>query len=220
MSRQILVTDFDGTVCQNEFYQLVRERLLPKDAPNYWEQFTSGSVSHLQVLQAYFSGIRASEADVIAMLADMQIEPRFAELVRQLEEAGWEVIVASAGCGWYIERLLTPLDLSLKVHTNPGRWVGGDAGLAMEPPYDSPFYCAEHGINKAAIIQDALSQADTVAFAGDGLTDVNGMLLLPPENRFARRDCAAVLDQKGEPYQPFDRWAEVAENLLQRSRAS
>lgn len=217
--QRILITDFDGTLCQNEFYQLVSERILPADTPNYWSQFVRGELSHLAVLQAYFSAIRAEEEAVLALLKEMKLEPRFEELGKKLVEQGWSIIVASAGCDWYIRKLLEPLEVPLTLHTNHGRWRGGKHGLEMTPPLESPFYSAEYGIDKAAIVADALQTADggRVVFAGDGLTDVAGMLLLPSSFRFARRDCAGELQRRGESFQPFDRWAEVALSLLENA---
>jgi 2-hydroxy-3-keto-5-methylthiopentenyl-1-phosphate phosphatase len=209
------VTDFDGTLCRNEFYQLVRDRLLGPETPNFWEDFTSGRVSHVAVLQAYFSAIRATEDEVLALLPLMEIEPRFAELAGALEKRGWSLVIASAGCGWYIEQLLRPQKVRYTLHTNPGRWVGGDRGLLMEPPTSSPFYCPEHGIDKRAIVQHAIQRSAMVAFAGDGLTDVAAAGLVPRHLRFARGDCARELKDQQLAFRDFDRWAEVAEALLE-----
>lgn len=211
---RILVTDFDGTLCRNEFYQLVRDRLLSPGTTNFWNDFVSGRTSHLGVLQAYFSAIRSEEAEVLALLDDMCLEPRFAELATALQEHGWSLVVASAGCGWYIERLLAASPIPYTLHTNPGRWEGGDKGLVMEPPYDSPYYCEEHGINKAAIVADIVKSGAMTAFAGDGLTDVAAAKLVPEHLRFARGDCANSLSREGLSFRSFDRWSEVAEALL------
>lgn len=219
MSR-ILITDFDGTLCRNEFYQLVSSRLLQSDTSSFWQQFLNGSLSHLEVLQAYFGAIRATEAEVLGLLPAMKLEPRFAELAEDLQHSGWKIIVASAGCSWYIERLLRPTGIDLEIYANPGRWVGGEQGLVMSPPRESRFYHPMYGIDKAAIVREALAQAGTVAYAGDGLTDVPALLLLPADRRFAKRDSAAELKRLGEGFHPFDRWAEVAESLLAESLLS
>lgn len=213
--KRVLVTDFDGTLCRNEFYQLVRDRLLSPETENFWNDFVSGRTSHLGVLQSYFSAIRSEEAEVLALLDDMALEPRFAELATALQQYGWSLVIASAGCGWYIERLLATSEIPYTLHTNPGRWEGGERGLVMEPPYDSPYYCPEHGINKAAIVADFVKSGAMTAFAGDGLTDVAAAKLVSEHLRFARGDCAETLAREGLPFRSFDRWSEVAEALLE-----
>ena len=53
-----------------------------------------------------------------------------------------------------------------------------------------------------------------MAFAGDGFPDEEAALLVPGSLRFARGDLADVLAQKGEPFQPFDAWSQIARCLL------
>jgi hypothetical protein len=37
--RRILVSDFDGTITDNDFYQLIARQYMPRDAPAYFEEF-------------------------------------------------------------------------------------------------------------------------------------------------------------------------------------
>ena len=41
--QRILITDFDGTLTQHDFYELVARDLLPPDAPDFWGQLREGS---------------------------------------------------------------------------------------------------------------------------------------------------------------------------------
>ena len=213
--RKILITDFDGTLCRQDFYQLVVQRLLPATVPNYWQQYLDGAINHFEVLQKYFAEIRQSEAEVIALLGDMELEPELPACLRELSSAGWQVAVASAGCGWYIEKMLGHLDPSLVVHANPGRFVEGQ-GLLMSLPYGMQFFSPITGIDKLGIVKAAIVQVGegNVAYAGDGHTDVVPSLLVPPHQRFARGDLAAVLDRKQQAYRPFTRWRDVARGLM------
>lgn len=213
--RKILITDFDGTLCRQDFYQLVIQHLLPPGVPNYWQQYLAGTITHFEVLQKYFAEIRQSEAEVDQILTRMELEPELPQCLSNLREAGWQVAVASAGCGWYIEKLLKHLDPPVVVHTNPGKFVEGQ-GLLMSLPYGLQFFSPITGIDKTAIVKAAIAQVgeQSVAYAGDGHTDVIPSLLVPAKQRFARGDLATVLDRKKQAYQPFTRWKEVAEGLL------
>jgi 2-hydroxy-3-keto-5-methylthiopentenyl-1-phosphate phosphatase len=214
MKQNIFVTDFDGTLARNDFYRLVRERLLPPDTPDYWSEFVHGKLTHFEVLRRYFGDIRATEADVDAVVQDMGVDPRFPELAAELAAQGWSIIIASAGCDWYIRRLLVPLAVPVTIYSNPGEWRGECEGLVMSLPEHSPFYSPTHGVDKSAIVADALTRAELVAFAGDGIPDADAAALVSPRFRFARADCAAQLAARGEPFRLFDRWSEVAEALL------
>ena len=118
----------------------------------------------------YFAAIRSDEATVLRLLAQMELDPNLASAIAQLRGAGWHVVVASAGCRWYIDRLLGEAGVEIEVHGNPGRFVAG-SGLQMAMPHDSPYYSPTHGINKLGIVQHFIEAGLEVAFAGDGFPD-------------------------------------------------
>ncbi len=208
-----LVTDFDGTLARRDFYSEVLTRLLPADTPQFYQAYLRGEMTHFECLASYFARIPGTEAELLALVAGMDLEPGLAGWVEKLRATGWEVVVASSGCAWYIERMLAAAGVDVPVHASPGRWVGDGRGLEMLPATGSPFFSPGFGIDKAAVVRDAATRGP-VAFAGDGHTDVPAALLAPPERRFAKDDCAADLRQRGEHYVPFTNWGEVAAALL------
>jgi 2-hydroxy-3-keto-5-methylthiopentenyl-1-phosphate phosphatase len=211
--RGVLVSDFDGTLTRHDFYQLAVARLLPPDVPDYWAEYRAGRITHFEALRNYFAAIRAPEADVLAVVEAMGLQPALPTLLADLRAHGWEVIVVSAGCDWYIRRLLAAAGVEVELHANPGRFVPG-RGLLMEPPTGSPFISPEMGIDKAAVVRTALASGRRVAFAGDGYPDAAAARLLPPELRFARAALAEALAAEGVPFRPFARWADVVDSLL------
>ena len=212
MPRNLLVTDFDGTLTRTDFYFLARGQLCPPRLPNYFLDYTGGRLTHFDCLALTYAQITATEAETVAALASLGLEPRLAEYVERLGELGWDTTVASAGCRWYIDRLVG--HLNLPTHANGGHWHPSGRGLVMTRPADSPFTCTEVGIDKPAVVRDALGRAERVAYAGDGPTDVPALLLVPPELRFAKGDAAMMLREMGEGFVEFDGWAEVAEELI------
>ena len=92
--------------------------------------------------------------------------------------------MTSAGCDWYIRRLLAQAGVELEVHANPGRFVPG-LGLQMEMPVGSPFLSPTLGVDKARVVRHHLEQGRTVAFAGDGFPDEEAALFVPGSLRFA-----------------------------------
>jgi len=211
-SEKVLVSDFDGTMTDRDFFKLAIQQLLPSHGPNFWRDYRAGQITHFEALRRYFAEIRATEVQVLAVVDQMQLDPALPQSMVELRQAGWNVIVTSAGCDWYIHRLLAQAGVELEVHANPGRFVPG-LGLQMELPIGSPFLSPTLGVDKARIVQHYLEQGRTVAFAGDGFPDEKASLLVPGRLRFARNDLADVLKQKGEPFQPFDRWSQIAHAL-------
>src|SRR3954449_13180996 len=115
---KILVTDFDGTLTHRDFFQLVVERLLPPGTPDYWGEYLAGRLTHLEALRAIFGSVTAGEPALLGVVGVMELEPDLAAEVAALRREGWRVVVASAGCDWYIRRLLAGAGVTLEVHAN------------------------------------------------------------------------------------------------------
>jgi 2-hydroxy-3-keto-5-methylthiopentenyl-1-phosphate phosphatase len=212
---RILVSDFDGTMTGHDFYELAIESLLPSDTPDYWAEYRAGTITHFEALRRYFAAIRASEEEVWAVVRQMELDPNLRGAVESLHRAGWSVLVTSAGCEWYIRRLLATAGVEVEIHANPGRFEAGK-GLLMEMPTGSPFWSPTLGVDKAAVVRRHLNDGGTVAYAGDGFPDTEPAQLVPAHLRFARGDLAGVLRSEGLPFQAFDTWSDIADILLQR----
>jgi 2-hydroxy-3-keto-5-methylthiopentenyl-1-phosphate phosphatase len=220
MPDSVLVSDFDGTMTANDFYKLVVERLLPPAALAPWAEYRAGRLTHFEALRDIFAKIRAPEADVEALAAAMQPDPRLTQSVARLRAAGWRIVIASAGSAWYIERVLAPLGLldAVEVHANPGVYSPA-TGLRLSLPPASAFTCAETGVDKAALVRFHLERGARVAFAGDGFADLPAALATPPDWRFARADLACALNERNQAFLPFEHWSNMAEVLLGRGDA-
>lgn len=212
--RSILVTDFDGTMTRRDFFWLTTEKLLPPGTPDYWGQYRAGKITHFQALQGIFGSIRADESELVRLLDEMELDPQTPQALERLRLAGWEVVVASAGCGWYIDQLLAKAGVRVAVYSNPGRFVAGQ-GLVMSPPHDSPFFSPTLGIDKAAIVRSAVDAGRRVAFAGDGYPDIDAARLVEARYRFAKDALAESLAQARLSYIRFERWSEIAGALLE-----
>ncbi len=210
---RILVTDFDGTITAHDFYKLVVGSLLTPSDIAPWQEYRDGKITHLAALQQIFAKIRASESELDNLALAMQPDPRLGSAVASLREAGWEIVVASAGCDWYIRRVLAAAGVSLPVYANPTSHEP-NGSLRMLAPTDSPFYCAETGVDKAGIVRSYLRRGHTVAFAGDGFADLPAALAVSPNLRFARADLAVALGRYHEDFHTFSVWSDVADALL------
>ena len=209
--RPVLVTDFDGTMTERDYYKLVRERLMPRDAPDYWGMYQSGELTHFEALREIFGYPRTNDEALRELAREAGLDPGAAEGVAALRASGWEVIVASAGCRWYIDVLLGGAGIDVEVVANPGHVEDGQ--LRMEFPTASPFPSEEMGVDKAALVRSLRDEGRTVAYAGDSRADVKPALVVPGELRFARDELAGELRTRSEAFRPFERWSEVARAL-------
>lgn len=138
MPHAVLISDFDGTMTANDFYKLVAERLLPPDALTPWEDYRKGSITHFEALLRIFGRLRASPEVLDAILSDMQPDPELATAMARLRAAGWEVVVTSAGCDWYIRRILAEAGVKVEVHANPMAGHGWPSPVTDSPTCPSP----------------------------------------------------------------------------------
>ena len=172
-------------------------------------------MTHFEALRSYFAEIRTGEDEALAVVRRMGLDPELSVAAESLRDAGWSVVVASAGCDWYVRRLLAAAGLEIEIYANPGRFEPGK-GLLMEMPTGSPFFSPTLGVDKVLVVRRYLSEGRTVAFAGDGFPDVEPARLVPSDLRFARGDLGEVLRQERLPFQPFDTWSDIAAALLQK----
>ncbi|MBW4054402.1 MAG: 2,3-diketo-5-methylthio-1-phosphopentane phosphatase [Proteobacteria bacterium] len=208
---KILISDFDGTMTERDFFMVALSHL-PPGAVAPWKRYEQGLASHFNALAEIFSGLRVDEHELDNMLAEMKVESCLVEGFEHLHHTGWALVIASAGCSFYIERMLAPTGIKVHIHANPGEFFPG-RGLFMKPPRQSPFFSAETGIDKAAVVQHYLDQDFDTAFAGDGRPDLAPALLIPPERRFARGWLAEELESRREPFVYFDRWCDIPVSL-------
>jgi len=210
--RAVFVSDFDGTLARPDFYQLVRRDLVPSDTPDYWRSYRSGEMTHFDALREYFAAARGGEASLRGITDMMQLPEDLVGQVKRLRDAGWALIIVSAGCTWYIDVLLERAGVQLPVYANPGHLE--DGRLIMQRPPDGPFACEGTGIDKAAIVQFLLGQERRVAFAGDGFPDLPAARLVAADRRFACSDLARACHGDDVAYRPFQRWQEVVDVLV------
>jgi 2-hydroxy-3-keto-5-methylthiopentenyl-1-phosphate phosphatase len=96
--RKTLVSDFDGTLTRRDFYQLVQERLPAQSALAVWEDYRAGRISHFEALRTIFDTFQPGETELLRLADEMELDPNLAAGVAALRAAGWEVVIASAGC--------------------------------------------------------------------------------------------------------------------------
>lgn len=210
---KVLVTDFDGTMTQVDFYEVAVGHCLRGEVPDYWGKYARKQMTHFEAMAGIFSHIRCSEAEVRRLLPRMEMDEGVGEAVKGLRDAGWDVVVVSNGCRWYIDILLAQAGVELEVHSSAGRFVEGE-GLVMEAPVESPYFAPGYGIDKRRVVEAMKGRYERVAFAGNGPPDEGASMMVGEGMRFARGWLAERLEARGERFGRFERWSEVARSLV------
>lgn len=211
------VTDFDGTLTNHDFYQLALDRWTPPAAMQIWNEYLAKQRTLFETLSGMLALIQAPESEVVAALADLDFDPQAARAMRKLQQAGWTIEVASAGCAWYIEKVFEREGIRATIHACPGDFLEESGGLSMKLPHGSPYLSHVRGIDKAAIVRAAIERGGPVAFAGDSYPDLEAARLVQPEYLFARSALAEQLRLEGRAFHAYDRWHETADRLLRKT---
>jgi len=208
----ILVSDFDGTMTRHDFFELVRREIPSTTTEDYWQGYLDGRYTHFQALAEIFAHARADEATLRRLAGRMELDSQLNAALSRLRRSGWQVVIASAGCEWYIRQLLQPVHVPVIIHANPGAPQPG-GGLAMRLPDTSRFLSMETGIDKEAVVREAIAHGAVVAFAGNSAPDLTPALLVPPDKRFARGWLADHFREQQIPFRSFANWMQIADAL-------
>lgn len=208
---RVLVSDFDGTIARADFFDLFHRHARPPRGSAIWADYEAGRVTHFEALRRTYADAAPGEDALRELVRSLDPPPDLAVAVGRLRAGGWDVVVVSAGCRWYIEQVLAAAGVEVELHACPGHVA--DGRLVMEWPEDDPHRSPDDGIDKAGVVR-AKQAGAVVAFAGDGHSDLRAALAVPPELRFARGALAADLRRRSEGFRPFDRWAEVVRALV------
>jgi 2-hydroxy-3-keto-5-methylthiopentenyl-1-phosphate phosphatase len=211
---RVFVTDFDGTMTSVDFYELVERHVPNLDKPDYWAECDSGRLTHVAALHGIFQQAPRNEAELLRWLPEARLDAATPGAVRQLREAGWDIVVVSAGSEWYIRHLLTAVQADVHIIANPGGY-SDDRGLWMDwPSVNLPWHCPHFGVDKSKIVTRLQQGGRTVAFAGDGRPDRSAMSHVSAPYRFARGWLAEVLTVDGLDHQTFESWSDIAPRLI------
>lgn len=209
---RVLVSDFDGTLARDDFYDLFRRRARPPHAAAIWADYEAGRISHFEALRRTYADAAPGEDALRELVRDLDPPPDLAAAVERLRAGGWDLVVVSAGCRWYIDQVFAAAGVDPELHACDGHVA--DGRLVMEWPAGDPYRSPADGIDKAGVVRAKQTAGAVVAFAGDGHADLRAALAVPPDLRFARRALSADLRHRGEAFRPFDRWTEVVGVLI------
>ncbi|MDX1969095.1 MAG: HAD-IB family phosphatase [Planctomycetaceae bacterium] len=220
LGERVFVTDFDGTMTGVDFFDVVLNHVAPGSMDQYWERCIAGELTHVAALNGIFQNAPRDIAELRTWLPETKLDPATPRAIHRLRQAGWDVLVVSAGCEWYIEEILAPVREQVHVIANPGD-VSQESGLWMGwPPADSPWYSAHFGVDKGRLVQLLTQAGKTVAFAGDGRPDLAASREVAAERRFAKSWLADQLAQQGLAFRSFVNWSEIAPVLTGEDQSS
>jgi 2-hydroxy-3-keto-5-methylthiopentenyl-1-phosphate phosphatase len=164
--------DFDGTIATADVVDRVLGRFAAKEWEDVEREWTAGRIGSRECLSRQIALVRASKADLAALLDGVGVDPGFPGFLRAASELDVPVTVVSDGFDLFIrpilERALGASGVGLAIHCNSLSWSPSGSLETAFPAAECEHGCATC---KPAVIRRTRGQDDFVVFVGDGLSD-------------------------------------------------
>ena len=173
MNKYVFLSDFDGTISDDDFFYYTAQAFFDDDALAPWRAYLAGEKSHFDALKEMFGSLRLSRGEFDAFINGVRIDPRIGEVFALCQEKKIPIYIASAGCDYYIKRLIGDLidRFQITLLSNRGEYAQ-ESGLTMIAPDTSdPFYDPLVGVSKYKLAKTLKDQGYRLIFAGDGPPD-------------------------------------------------
>src|SRR5690349_16977156 len=104
--RPTLFLDFDGTISQRDAVDAILEEFADPRWLAVEEQWKAGRIGSRECLRAQMALVRATPAEVDALLGSIKVDRGFAPLLETCEALGVPVHIVSDGMNYCIRRVL------------------------------------------------------------------------------------------------------------------
>ena len=174
-SKLVLISDFDGTISKKDFFYMVIETLL-KDKKNAlvpWHDYLNGKIKHIDALTGIFSQIHLTQQELDEFISTIEVDSYFYDTAKYCMDKNIPFYICSAGTNYYIKkRIFDSLQkYNITLISNDATYSQQDGMKLVAPPETSPYYNANTGISKQAIVQKLKDEGFFTIYAGDGKPD-------------------------------------------------
>ncbi|WP_421378416.1 MtnX-like HAD-IB family phosphatase [Bacillus salacetis] len=209
MKKWAFVSDFDGTISEQDFYDLVIENHY-NEGKDLYKQWKNGDMKDIDFLREVFRNINDKEENVINEIRDLPIDEYAMSFIENVQANGGDFFILSAGTDYYINHLLDHYKIeNVKVYSNEGYYK--DQGVHLNLDKSHPHYHERYGIDKSKVIQDLHKEYETVHFIGDSEPDTH-----PAEHAdlvFAKKALQKMLSERNIDFIAVDTFKDVERYL-------
>lgn len=214
----MIFSDFDGTVSLLDVTDVLLERFADPAWRQVEEAWVQGAIGSEECLRRQIALLRATPAELQALIDAVPLDPGFAAFYRFTRRQGWPFYILSDGFDYVIRRVLRRAGANGELRN--GQHLFSSSLRETENGWEAGFPhrrlgCA-HGCAtcKAAIIRQVRGARRPVVFVGDGLSDRFGVE--EAEIIFAKRRLADYCRARGLAFTPFETFADVQAGLSAR----
>jgi 2-hydroxy-3-keto-5-methylthiopentenyl-1-phosphate phosphatase len=121
-----VLLDFDGTISKVDTTDLLLERFAARAWRDIEEDWKSGRIGSRECMVRQIDLVRATPAEMDALIATVEIDPGFRGFVDRFGSMGHALLVLSDGLDRTIRTVLDRADINVPYFANHLQWLGGD----------------------------------------------------------------------------------------------
>jgi len=216
----LVMSDFDGTITRRDTGWVVFDTLGLPEAWDWEYRWRDREISSIECLSGQWGLVRVPPAELLALIDSIELDERFPEFVRRARDAGAEVVVASDGLSFYLDRMMARLGLEIcSDDPEPGvrrecitRYVNEaeltDDGVRITFPHANDA-CMQCGNCKTQHLIRLRLKYERVIYIGDGYSD-----RCPAQQAdivLAKDHLAQLMNAQEASYVPFEDFGDVIE---------
>jgi 2,3-diketo-5-methylthio-1-phosphopentane phosphatase len=215
MKKFAFVSDFDGTMTDRDFYQIIMERFLAHDkhAKARYEDWRRGEIGVYQFLSDLFMRIDCDENELLAAVDAIPFDDHVQKVIDKVQRVHGDFYILSAGTGYYIQKILDKVGIKgVHLISNAGYYTSRH--LRIEADTKGPYYSPELGIDKLKAVRDLKTRYETVYYAGDGEPDLRAAQ--HADVVFARGELKDLLKERHHDFVPFTHFLDIEKYLTNK----
>lgn len=216
MKKWAFVSDFDGTISDEDFYWIVINKYFPKGQELY-KQWKAGDIKDIDFLSTVFTSIHQDEKQIIEDILSIPIDQYVPQFIKNVQKNGGDFFILSAGTDYYIHHILKKYDIqNVEVLSNKGHFQEKNVHLKIDKEHK--HYSERYGIDKSKVIQELKENYKTVHFIGDSEPDSHPAAFA--DLTFAKASLQDLLKEKNLPFVPVTNFKEVEHYLEEQGMIS
>ncbi len=220
----LVMSDFDGTITKRDTGWVVFEELGLDEAWDWEYRWRDQEISSIECLSGQWGLVDLPPHEMLELIDSLETDERFPEFVERARAAGAEVVVASDGLSFYLDRLMGRMGFEIcdgdpdpedprkciARYVNEGTLT--EDGVEITFPHSNED-CLQCGNCKSGHLSRLQLKYDRVIYIGDGYSD--RCPAMQADIVFAKDHLADLMDEQGIDYYPFETFADVIDSLLE-----
>ena len=208
-ARDLVLCDFDGTVSAEDTGLLVAQTLRLERFFAIEDSWRRGEISSRECLREQWLTVDPSRADFRELVASLEVNPGFEDLVALAEVRGARFVILSDGLDHYIRMTLERLGLA-RIEYRANHAVLHEHHVELEFPCTDDV-CGFCGNCKTLWLFELRPGFERLIYLGDGISD--GCASRYCDVVFAKDLLAGICRERGQPFVPFGTLQEVVSVL-------